>query len=271
MKLIASDMDGTLLQNDSMQVSNRAIHLIQQLTQKGYLFAAASGRQYPNLKRLFKEASKDMAFICENGAVVFYQDKLLIHNPMEHNLALQLCHDIYNQTGCEVLISGIQTSYLKPKHPSFLYHMRHTVKYDVQIVDSFEDIKESIIKVSVFQKEGVVENSADYFTKRWEDKFKCTISGFAWLDFVSPKVNKGASLLSLMDFFQIPRHNTFAFGDNYNDIEMLQTVEHGYIMENAVDELKQLFPLKAKLVEDELEKILWSCHTLGSMNKDCSS
>lgn len=38
MKLIASDMDGTLLQNGSMQVSDRAIHLIQQLTKKGYLF-----------------------------------------------------------------------------------------------------------------------------------------------------------------------------------------------------------------------------------------
>ena len=72
MKLIASDMDGTLLQDGAMQVSDRAFDLILQLTQKGNLFVAASGRQYSNLKRQFKDAAKDMAFLCENGAVVFY-------------------------------------------------------------------------------------------------------------------------------------------------------------------------------------------------------
>jgi hydroxymethylpyrimidine pyrophosphatase-like HAD family hydrolase len=45
MKLIASDLDGTLLQNGSMQVSDRTIKLIAQLTKNGYLFVAASGRQ----------------------------------------------------------------------------------------------------------------------------------------------------------------------------------------------------------------------------------
>ncbi len=257
MKLIASDMDGTLLQNGSMQVSDRAIHLIQQLTKKGYLFVAASGRQYPNLQRQFKEAAKDMAFICENGAVVFYQEKLLVKIPMEHNLTMQLCHDIYNRAGCEVLISGIKTSYLKPKQHSFLNRMQHIVKNNVQVIENFVDIKEPIVKVSVFEEEGIIEHSADYFIKTWEDKLKCTISGFSWLDFVNLNVNKGSSLLSLMEFLHIPQQNTYAFGDNYNDIEMLQTVEYGYIMENAVDELKQQFPLKTILVEDELEKLLW--------------
>lgn len=256
MKLIASDMDGTLLQNGSMQVSDRVIHLIQQLTQKGYLFVAASGRQYPNLIRQFKDAAKDMAFICENGAVVFYQDKLYFKSEMEHNLTMQLCNDIYHRTGCEVLISGIKTSFLKPKKTSFLHHMKHIVKNDVKVVENFEDIKESIVKVSVFEEEGIVEHSADYFTNTWKDKFKCTISGFSWLDFVNPMVNKGASLLSLMESLHISKRDSLAFGDNYNDIEILKTVEYGYIMENAVDDLKQQFPLKAKLVEDELEKIL---------------
>lgn len=135
--------------------------------------------------------------------------------------------------------------------------MQHIVKNNVQVIENFVDIKEPIVKVSVFEKEGIIEHSADYFIKTWEDKLKCTVSGFSWLDFVNPNVNKGSSLLSLMEFLHIPKQNTYAFGDNYNDIEMLQTVEYGYIMENAVDELKQQFPLKAKLVEDELEKLLW--------------
>lgn len=256
MKLIASDMDGTLLQNGAMQVSDRAIELIQQLTKKGYLFVAASGRQYPNLKRQFKEAAKDMAFLCENGAVVFYHDKLIFHSPMEHSLAMELCEDIYSHPGCEVLISGKETSFLKPKDPTFLDRMQNIVKNNVMVIKEFEDIKEPIVKISVYEKAGIVENSGNYFINQWDSRLKCTISGFSWLDFVNPDVNKGSSLLHLMDALHIKEEDTYAFGDNYNDIEMLNTVQFGYVMDNAVEEIKQQFSYRASLVEDELEKLL---------------
>ena len=51
-KLIASDLDGTLLQNDAQELTPRAVELIRSLTQKGIRFVAASGRQYDNERRL---------------------------------------------------------------------------------------------------------------------------------------------------------------------------------------------------------------------------
>jgi Cof subfamily protein (haloacid dehalogenase superfamily) len=256
MKLIASDMDGTLLQNGVMQVSDRAIQLIDQLKKQDYLFVAASGRQYSNLKRQFKDVAKDMAFICENGAVVVYQEEFLFISPMEHNLAMELCYDIYNRDGCEVLISGKDVSYLKPKDSSYLDRMQNIVKNNVIVIDNFEDIKEPIVKISVFEKAGIVENSASYFLANWESRVKCTVSGFGWLDFVNPHVNKGSSLLELMNKLNIKKEDTFAFGDNYNDIEMLQTVEHGYVMENAVEDIKKRFNFSCRSVEEELEKLI---------------
>ena len=256
MKLIASDMDGTLLQNGSMEISDRAIHCINELKKQDYLFVAASGRQYPNLKRLFKDAAKDMAFICENGAVVVYKDQFLFSSEMEHTLAMELCYDIYNRNGCEVLISGKEVSYLKPKDASFHHRMQNIVKNDVVLIDHFEDITEPIVKISVYEKSGIVENSGDYFIQKWKDRVKCTISGFGWLDFVNPTVNKGSSLLELITTLGIAKEDTYAFGDNYNDIEMLQTVQYGYVMENAVEDIKQQFTLSCKTVEDELEKLM---------------
>ena len=47
-KLIASDLDGTLLQDGTQELTPRAISLIHSLTQKGIYFVAASGRQYTN-------------------------------------------------------------------------------------------------------------------------------------------------------------------------------------------------------------------------------
>ena len=47
-KLIASDLDGTLLQNGAQELTPRAIDLVRKLTEKGIYFVAASGRQYAN-------------------------------------------------------------------------------------------------------------------------------------------------------------------------------------------------------------------------------
>lgn len=262
MKLIASDMDGTLLINGNRQVSDRAIKLIQELTQKGHLFVAASGRQYPNLKRQFKQAADSMAFICENGALVIYKDQILFHSPMDHATAMEICYDIDQREGCEVLISGKAVSYLKPKEPEYYDHMANYVKNNVQVIDHFEDIKEPIVKISVFEKSGIMEHSAGYFIDKWESRVKCTVSGYGWLDFVNPDVNKGNSLLHLMEHLNIAQEDTYAFGDNYNDIEMLETVKYGFVMSNAAEEIKKMFQLTATTVEDELERLLADSSTI---------
>ena len=54
-KLIASDLDGTLLQNYMPDCSEEAIELITALTKKGVIFVPASGRQYFNLHNMFKK------------------------------------------------------------------------------------------------------------------------------------------------------------------------------------------------------------------------
>ena len=52
-KLVASDLDGTLLQGGAQQLAPHSIDLIHRLVQKGIRFVAASGRQYDNEVRVF--------------------------------------------------------------------------------------------------------------------------------------------------------------------------------------------------------------------------
>lgn len=254
-KIIASDMDGTLLLNGCQQVSDRAISIIKQLHDKDILFVAASGRQYPNLYRNFKDVAKHMAFICENGSLVMYQDKVLYKSVMEPKLAQELCQTIYEREGCEVLISGQNTSYLLPKTDSYVHRMKDVVKNNVVIVNSFTEIPEDIIKISVYEIEGI-SRSASNFTSLFGDKLKATISGEQWLDFVNPFVNKGAALGHLLDYLSLSPDEAMAFGDNYNDLEMLSLVSYGYVMNNAVPDIKNRYLYKTSLVEDTLEKLL---------------
>lgn len=69
-KLIASDLDGTLLHNGAQKLTPRAIELIHELTQKGIHFVAASGRQYDNERRLFSEIKDEISYIGENAPSV---------------------------------------------------------------------------------------------------------------------------------------------------------------------------------------------------------
>ena len=255
-KLIASDLDGTLLQNNSQSINKRMLEIIEKLHEKGILFVAASGRQYPNLYRLFEPVSKHMAFICENGGLVKYQDKVISKTPMNRELGIMLMEDIWNTDGCEVLLSGENTSYLKPKAASYLHRMKDIVKNNVTVIDDFSKVKEDFIKISVYEESGIVEGHGSYFTNKWGNQLKSTISGHGWLDFTAPTVNKGTALSALTNALSIDISETMAFGDNYNDLEMLSLVGHGYVMENAVEDIKNRYHLRSTLVEDTLTALL---------------
>ena len=76
-KLIASDLDGTLLQNGARDVNPIVFDQIRTLKEHGILFAAASGRQYLNLRRLFTPVQDDIAYIAENGSLCIYNEETI--------------------------------------------------------------------------------------------------------------------------------------------------------------------------------------------------
>ena len=93
-KLIASDVDGTLIQDGSQKLQERLFPLIRKLNDMGILFVAASGRQYPNLYRLFGPVQDDIAYICENGCLVRKKKETLYKAEMDEALALEIIHKV---------------------------------------------------------------------------------------------------------------------------------------------------------------------------------
>ncbi len=116
LKLIASDIDGTLLQNGKRELSLQAVEQIKQLKEMGILFAAASGRQYAVLRNLFEPVKDDIAYICENGAMVVYKGKILHKDVFERALAEEMAHSILNREDMEIIVSGEKSYYIQPKN-----------------------------------------------------------------------------------------------------------------------------------------------------------
>lgn len=255
-RLIASDMDGTLLQEYGAKCSDELFELICRLEEKGVCFVAASGRQYTNLQRLFAPVDDKMIYLCENGALVMRQNRALVKRYFEDGLALELCHAVYEQPECEVLISGERTSYLIPKQSSFVTYIRDEVGNDITVIDKPECISEPILKVSFYTKRQYRDGATQALQERFGDRCQVMTSGNEWVDFAPFGTNKGLILEELGKQLGIESEEMAAFGDNENDRSMLELVGHPYIMENCNPSIRNIPGARCRRVETELQKIL---------------
>lgn len=255
-KLVASDLDGTLLLHGAQSLQSDTCELIHRLyTEKGIRFVSASGRQYDNQRRLFAPVADEIAYICENGCLSFCDGEMLHQELMDRALGQEIMKDILSRPGEEILLSGIHTSYLMPKEASYVSHMRDVVRNNVTVVDDIFATEEPYFKISVYAKEGI-DSHADYWLSTYKDRVHVVTSGNAWLDMMPMHVNKRTGLEKILKRLGIAPDECVAFGDNFNDLEMLGYAGMPVTMDTAVPGVHDLCERHTDTVENGLRKIL---------------
>ncbi|KAF5067732.1 Sugar phosphatase YbiV [anaerobic digester metagenome] len=268
-RLIASDIDGTLLPYGETAMPQRLFPLIHRLRDRGILFAPASGRQYHSLRTLFAPVADEACFLCENGAVLYGPGTeegapLLSKTPLPRQEALELAHTILGLSGCDVVIEGQTVNYVCGGSPAFLRQLTKGHGNLVQTVDQPEDISEDIVKIAAFCPTGFDE-PVKILGPRWGDWFHMAVAGLGWLDFTL--ATKGSGLSELCAGLGLSLSETAVFGDNWNDQSMLHAAGRAYLMEAADPALRQALtrsradegrdaPRVCENVCDELEAIL---------------
>lgn len=254
-RLIASDIDGTLLPYKEKALPEELFTEIARLSQKGILFCPASGRQYNSLRKLFAPVANHIPYVCENGAVVFGPGNpgpLLGKTAMDRRLAVELCRNILALPEAEVLISGADTSYLCPKREGVVEEIRDGLGNRTVVLDRPEDMPEDIIKVSVYCP-GRLEETRLALVFRWERAFHAAVAGAGWLDFTL--ADKGIGLGQLCTSLGVGVEEVMAFGDNYNDLPMLEKVGRPYLVASAAPELRERVPGSCRSVLDVLREL----------------
>lgn len=236
-KLIASDLDGTLLQNGSRQVPPEFIETIKECKKKGILFAAASGRQYASLQRLFAEVKDDIAYICENGAVTIYQGQVLHQSVIDRTIANEIIQKIIAEDGSHALVSGAFTSYIDGKDKDLEARL-HSNGNHVVILPDLLQVEEPIVKLAIYEKEGTEErNRGAYWQPKMPFPARVATSGALWLDVLFPDANKGIGMRALAERLHLEKEEIMCFGDNQNDMEMFAESGIPVAMENAKPEV----------------------------------
>ena len=109
-KLIASDLDGTLIPEGTQTIDPDFWGELEKLLEQGYLFYAASGRQYANMRRLFDGYADRMGFISENGAIVTEKEQVIFVDELPRKLMVSVAEDMIRFPETEICLSGAETT-----------------------------------------------------------------------------------------------------------------------------------------------------------------
>ncbi|MDW2797138.1 HAD family hydrolase [Clostridium boliviensis] len=237
-KLIASDIDGTLVTDGGYDVPDELHEVIRKLRAKGIQFAAASGRQWASIESIFDPVKEKIFYLSDNGAYIGCHGRNLFLNPIERKTVMEMVEDVRTMEGLEVMLSGPDVVYLETKDREFLDWMINDYKFRVETVEDLTKVQSEFIKISVYRKTDV-EIYTRHLREKYGERLKITISGDMWMDCMRPGVNKGEAVKILQESLSIKPEETMAFGDQLNDIEMLNQAYYSFAVGNARKEVKQ--------------------------------
>ena len=238
-RLIACDMDGTLLDDEG------AIHddfwpLIEQLHARGIIFCPASGRQYDSLLERFKPIADELIFIAENGTYVVHKGIELSSDTLnigDARAMIRVARELRKkESGVNQVLCGKRSAYIETTDADFAaevakYYSRLELVPDLLTVE--DDILKLALHVATSSEQIIYPAFASFGTSHL-----VAVSGAHWLDIMAPQANKGAGIRHIQERLAISRDQTMVFGDFLNDLEMMDEATYAFAMANAHPKLK---------------------------------
>ncbi|MDR3189776.1 MAG: Cof-type HAD-IIB family hydrolase [Lactobacillaceae bacterium] len=242
-KLIATDMDGTLLRDDKTFDYGRFEDLLDQMEARGVKMVAASGNQLKQLRSYFGPVNPDrLTYVSDNGALVTHKAEILGEAPLAKAQIKQVL-DWNTQTQAHmenlIVLSGHKGAYVSNHATPDIIAAVEEFYPEVFQVEKFMDIDDQIFRLSlVWPPHEDIKDKVRQLRDIFGTEMHATGSGFGSVDILSKGTDKARGLRELSRLWQIEPNQMAAFGDNGNDLEMLHYVGLPFVMPNAEDFMK---------------------------------
>ena len=239
-KLIMSDMDGTLLDENS-NLPEEFPEIVAELKRRGVIFAPASGRQYFSLRETFKDFADDFIFFAENGTIVMRHDKELSSTTMSKQVALSILDTVRSNDNIFCVYCGKKDAYVEnsQNRPNFIDELSRYYTHN-SFVENFAEIDDECIKVSLYDASGRANTVIYPLVKKYNGQQQVVLSSDYWVDVMAFGINKGIAIQQIQRRLKIAPDECAAFGDYLNDAEMMSSVYYSFAMENAHPQIKRL-------------------------------
>lgn len=237
-KLICSDIDGTLVKDGSIHMNPEIFDVILKLKEHGIHFAAASGRQAASIEKVFAPIKDKIFYIAENGGYIGCYGRTLFVQKVKKQKLTAIVEELRAIGDCEIMLSGPRTAYVESHNQEFLDLLLNEYHYELKQLDDVLDNGDEIVKLSVYRSHDV-DAHIKSVTDKWQSQMQIATAGAVWVDFMEQNVNKGSAVRELQTALHISYGETMAFGDQLNDIQMLQEAYFSHAVANARPETKE--------------------------------
>ncbi|KOS27635.1 HAD family hydrolase [Bacillus anthracis] len=261
MKLIAIDIDGTLLSGNKM-ISKENAEAIRKCQEAGHVVAICTGRSIVDIERLLLEGNLECTIIAQNGALIYKDKKMMKRYPIQNMQALEivnyleengLYYQLYTDKGVYVPDYGVESvrneiEYVKNSKENFdlkeletiaALYLEHTAFLSAE---SCKPIVETDIHVHKLLPFSYDMEKLKKLKETFLHNTDLAITSSYWhnLEIKHKNAQKGNGLKKIAEHLNIPIENTVAIGDKLNDVPMIEKANISIAMGNAEEEIKKI-------------------------------
>lgn len=257
-KMIVTDMDYTLLGKDKT-ISERNKQAIKKASQKGIKIVIATGRIYTSAKVYAKLIGIDTPIIASNGAIIRqdHTNNTIFQSILPDEIIremIAICHknEVYCHLYTSKTVYAEKLTNISNTYNLWNENLAKEDKIDIQINENLEEVikaeKGNILKAVVVDKdENKVKSIRNEILKTGMVSVSQSLKNN--LEVMNTGVSKGNAIKILSEIYKINREEIMSFGDNENDISMIEYAGLGIAMKNAEECLK----CKADYITDDCD------------------
>lgn len=247
-KIIATDMDGTLLDPRGQLDLPRLEKILDKLDHRGVRFVIATGNEVHRMRQLLGHLAERVVLVVANGARIFENNELIQAQTWDDAMVDRAlayfkdreCQDQFVVTamnGGFVKKGTVFTELDKFMTPEMIEKLYQRMNF----VDEFDpNLFGGVLKMSMVVGEERSESVLQEINDLFDGHVRAVSSGYGCIDILQDGIHKAWGLVELLKRWNLKPEQIMAFGDSENDIEMLELAGISYAMENAEEVVKEI-------------------------------
>jgi Cof subfamily protein (haloacid dehalogenase superfamily) len=241
--LIVLDLDGTLLNNEK-QISPRTKQVLAQLKENGHQIMIATGRPYRASELYYRELELNTPIVNFNGAFVHHPLQTnwgSYHSPLDINVAKDIVEacDAFEYHN---IIAEVRDDVYFHYHDEKLINLIKLGNPKVTTGDLRNFLEQSPTSMLIHAEEQQVKEISEHLAAVHAEVIdhRNWAAPFHVIEIIKSGLNKAVGLQRVAHYLNIPKERIVAFGDEDNDLEMIDYAGTGVAMGNAISPLKTL-------------------------------
>lgn len=237
-KLIAIDLDDTLL-NDNLEISPRNRQALSSAVKRGVVVTVATGRMFRSALPFALDLGIEVPIITYQGAIVknARSGEVLVNRPVPLELARQVLEEGY-RAGVHMNVYFNDALYVDSITAEAEGYAKLAGVEMIAVGNLIEFLQEEPTKILYIADPSRLDRLKGPMQDRFGENLYITKSKPNYLEFLHPRATKKYALEELAARFGVVQAEIMAFGDSYNDLEMIEYAGLGVAMGNAPDDIK---------------------------------